>query len=250
MQQLMGSMKTLTIQVPNPPKGEVIIHCLRHAQVGFPHIPHALPLARGINRKKAQHNITSIPRPQRLAILDPPLTSQGRLQAKALTKTLGASPNITHILCSPLKRTVQTALIGLSPLFSTSRKLIAYPDVREWGSSPCSTGSKMHDLLGKMKGNVENVDVDLVEKDWEVNREDKGSLARRERVKRVREDLWKLGQETLKNGGKWKGKDVGKSPGSNQDVEIVVVSHAAFLGTLEGTDGLRALLPPSQFFYH
>lgn len=79
----------------------------------------------------------------------------------------------------------------------------------------------------------------LVKEGWEVNGEDRGSAARKERVRRVREDLWKLGQESLKDKGTWRGRDVGRGLESSRDVEIVLVSHAAFLGTLEGTDGLR-----------
>jgi hypothetical protein len=93
------------------------------------------------------------------------------------------------------------------------------------------------ELKGELRGKEGYFDVGLVKDGWEVNGEDKGSVGRRERARKVREDLWKLGQESLKEKGKWKGRDVGRGLESSRDVEIVVVSHAAFLGTLEGTDG-------------
>ena len=66
----------------------------------------------------------------------------------------------------------------------------------------------------------------------------------KERVERVQKDLWDLANESLKECGTWRGKDVGiierpksKSGRDGGVVEIVVVSHAAFLGSLEGKDG-------------
>lgn len=114
-------------------------------------------------------------------------------------------------------------------------KIIAYPDIREWGNSACSTGSKMSDVLLGIGGKG-IVDCGMVEKGWEINREDKSAAARRDRVRRVLEDVWSLGQESLKVGGMWRGREVGRADCTRVDVEIVLVSHAAFLGTLEGTD--------------
>ena len=90
---------------------------------------------------------------ERKSILDPPLTETGIWQAKSLCSTLGARKTITHVLCSPLVRTIKTAVVGLRPLLDNGLKIIAYPDLREWGSSPCSTGTPIS-VLFKVCGEI------------------------------------------------------------------------------------------------
>ncbi len=100
----------------------------------------------------------------------------------------------------------------------------------------------MRDVLEKLPGRGEKVDVGLVPSEWEVNKERKRNG---ERVERVKIDLWNLGRESLGERGRWRGREVGRGERKDDesaDVEIVVVSHAAFLGTLEGTDGTYSLL--------
>jgi broad specificity phosphatase PhoE len=131
--------------------------------------------------------------------------------------------NITHILCSPLRRTLHTAQLGFAPLATRNLKIIAYPNLREIGGGPTCAGSKMSVLLEELAGEMK-VDTSLVPEGWESNDSETG-MDIRERARKVRSELWEFGQEALKySEGKLQG-----------NVEIAVVSHGGFLTWLVET---------------
>jgi broad specificity phosphatase PhoE len=49
--------------------------------------------------------------------MDPALTTLGIKQALNLRQTFAPMNNITHILCSPMNRAINTALLAFPPLF-------------------------------------------------------------------------------------------------------------------------------------
>ncbi|TGO47093.1 hypothetical protein BCON_0294g00010 [Botryotinia convoluta] len=100
---------------PKPRPGRIIVHFVRHAE-GYNNL-----------RTPGAGNLT-----------DPLLTPHGKSQCLTLrTQFPHLKPH--HILCSPLRRTLQTALLSLSP--RTRIPITVDPDLREYGSVPNCTGS-------------------------------------------------------------------------------------------------------------
>jgi broad specificity phosphatase PhoE len=75
--------------------------------------------------------------------VDSDLTPLGIKQAQNLRETFIHMNNITHILCSTLKRTRHTAQIAFEPLISQGLKIVAYHDLREHGVGLSSTGKQL-----------------------------------------------------------------------------------------------------------
>ncbi|THV52350.1 hypothetical protein BGAL_0081g00010 [Botrytis galanthina] len=219
-----------------PRPGRIIIHFVRHAE-GYNNL-----------RVRGAGDLT-----------DPLLTPHGKTQCLRL-RTQFAHLHPQHILCSPLRRTLQTALLGLSP--RTRIPITVDPDLREYGSVPNCTGTAVAELKRKHEGVVGmKVDFGRVEEGWERNRERDGgfvegrwrrSREQRERSYRVLKRLWELGREGLER--------------SEGDVEILVISHGEFLHGLTGDywhnadiisltmiksrRGYGFIDPPLRFAYH
>ena len=149
---------------------------------------------------------------------------------------------VSVVLCSPLKRTLQTAHFGLKPLAKRDMKIVAWPKLREWGTARCCTGSPLTQLK-KIAADCENgenvpMDLSLIQEGWETpNDPEPKEVGRAARAEHVRKELWKLGHQMLRvDGGKWNHLKFPPNTNIGRDVEIVVVSHAGFLETLENPD--------------
>jgi Fructose-2,6-bisphosphatase len=119
-----------------------IVHFVRHAQ-GVHNLSHA------------NHHL-----------LDPELTPLGEEQARALGVGFPALENIQLILSSPLRRTIQTALLAFSSQVGAGLQVIAWPEVQEASDLNCDTGSDLLDI----KAEFEKLPVDftLVEPGWHI----------------------------------------------------------------------------------
>jgi len=190
------------------------------------------------------NNVTARSR-EKCRVVDPDLTPLGIKQAKNLRETFIHMNNITHILCSPLKRTLHTAQIAFEPLISQGLKIVAYPDLREHGVGLSSTGSSLEELLKLYLKDNRTVDLTLVPEGWEINTENCDQEQKHGiRARSVRRELWKLGAEALKEeGGFWKGHDVSQGS-THKNIEILVVSHGAFLKKMCDQD--RKYLPKAM----
>jgi broad specificity phosphatase PhoE len=137
--------------------------------------------------------------------------------------------DITIILCSPLRRTMQTALLTFQPLYARELKLILWPALREWGNGASNIGYPVAEMEREMASLP--VDLRLLNEGWELetDSEDEGP----ERSNRVRKDLYELG-EALLMGGTWKDIPMEKHAGP---VHIMVVSHGGFLANIMWADG-------------
>lgn len=176
-----------------------IIHLVRHAQ-GY-------------------HNL-SIENQQ---LRDPDLTPLGETQCAELCKKFDAHDKITHLVASPLRRTLYTCLHSFAPVVESGKKVIALPDAQEVSNLPCDTGlepSKLKEELG------DRVDLHLVQEGW--NNKAPGSryypapprLEARSRAVR----LWL--------------RDLAKEAG--EDSQIVLVTHGGILHFLtEDWDGVK-----------
>lgn len=175
--------------------GKITIHCVRHAQ-GYH------------NLNEANHSIP-----------DPDLTPLGETQCATLSKVFPSSfptgaPKITHLVASPLRRTLYTCLLSF-PHEAQRLTITALPELQETSGLPCDTGSEPGKLAAEF-GN--KVDFSLVHKGWN-NKEGRwspASSAIEARAKDARVWLKKLGEEAL-------------AAGNGEDVNIVVVTHGGYL---------------------
>ncbi|QSZ36098.1 hypothetical protein DSL72_007223 [Monilinia vaccinii-corymbosi] len=145
---------------------------------------------------------------------DPLLTDTGRIQCRTLAQAFPHPERITHIVASPLRRTLYTALYSFPSAISRGIKVIALPEIQETSTLPCDTGSSPAALAEEF---AENVDLGLVEEGWnsKEGRWDANAPAIEKRAQEARRYLRELGVKSEMEGV--------------QDVHIVVVTHGGFL---------------------
>jgi hypothetical protein len=89
-------------------------------------------------------------------------------------------------------------MLGFQALAKRGIKLLAWPDLKEIGSGPSSTGVSLQNMsflqsFIKMDEDALKLDLRFVEEGWKAPRED--SLdAREDRAEVMRKGLWELGQ--------------------------------------------------------
>jgi len=176
-------------------------------------------------------------------ILDPQLTELGIKQAEYLRKNFEPMGRIGYILCSSMKRTIETALTVCAPIIRSKKRpdglqIIAWPQLREIGMGFANTGTPGIFTSGQFR--YENaIDHYLAIPGWELNDEKQNAKWRAEEV---RKDLWQLGQLAMLMPGKgpiatWKHVRLQPRRSEEDNVEILVVSHANFLKELEENGG-------------
>ncbi|KAK4201124.1 histidine phosphatase superfamily [Triangularia verruculosa] len=181
------------------------VHLVRHAQ-GFH------------NLSQANHILP-----------DPDLTDLGKTQCEELYKAFPFHEKITHLVASPMRRTVYTCLLSFNPSASAAKPpIIALPDIQEVSPFPCDVGTEPEKLLSEFS-DEKVVDLGLVKEGW--NDKGPGSeyapepMKLHERARRAREWFRDLGR-----GYK----------GGEEEVNIVAVTHGGFLHFLtedfEGVD--------------
>ncbi|KAK0654296.1 hypothetical protein DIS24_g5352 [Lasiodiplodia hormozganensis] len=117
------------------------LHCVRHAQ-GY-------------------HNLTI----DNHKLPDPALTDLGKQQCADLQRAFPYHDRITHVVASPIKRTLWTALLAFAPAIAAKNlKVIALPEIQETSDLPCDTGSDRAELEREFAG--QPVDLSRVEDGW------------------------------------------------------------------------------------
>ncbi|KAK4175288.1 histidine phosphatase superfamily [Triangularia setosa] len=162
------------------------------------------------------------------ALPDPDLTDLGKQQCEELFKTFPYHDKITHLVASPLRRTIYTCLLSFNPSTSGDKPtIIALPDIQEVSPFPCDVGSAPSKLSSEFS-DPKIVDLGLVKEGWN----DKGPGSEyapeprklHERARRAREWFAQLG----------------KHYEGEKEVNIVAVTHGGFLHFLtedfEGVD--------------
>ncbi|GAA5864445.1 hypothetical protein JCM8547_005823 [Rhodosporidiobolus lusitaniae] len=103
---------------------------------------------------EAQHNVAPPDPPPDHSQLDPELTSRGVTQCSAIPSTYptffhSLNAGNTIILVSPLKRTLQTTMLGFSSLLPSSSDkpvpLVILPQLQECGAFPCDIGGPLEE---------------------------------------------------------------------------------------------------------
>jgi hypothetical protein len=147
-------------------------------------------------------------------------------------------------------RTMQTALHVFDDVLKDETiRLLAVPDLREWGRDHASTGTPYEDLKSNL--DLSRVDLEMVAHGWDVNRE---RIRDKSRALVLRNNLYEMAKQVQKGEDsawptcgrvsaliKWSSMNM-QSP-----FEIAVVSHANFMEpVLDVPPGsCCALSPPS-----
>lgn len=173
----------------------ITIHLVRHAQ-GF-------------------HNLTFINQ----QIPDPYLTPLGHEQCAQLCATFPHHDRLTHLVASPLRRTLVTCYESFQPAATgkfggSPKKVLAQPLLQEVSHFPCDTGSEPEVLRAEYGAWA---DFDLVGKGWN----DKTSPGSK----------WAPSVEALEERARearvWV-RELARKSGTG-DAEIAVVTHGGFL---------------------
>ncbi len=123
----------------------VILHCVRHAQ-GY-------------------HNLS---KENEEKYHDPDLTQRGKEQCERLRDRFPHHLQIDCIIASPIRRTIQTALIGFEPAITHNKlKLLLAPRAQETSDKPSDTGSDLEKLKDEFKGKL---DERRMEEGWNTNK--------------------------------------------------------------------------------
>lgn len=94
------------------------------------------------------------------------LTELGRRQAAALATETIAPTECDLIVCSPLRRTIQTALLGFGKAIRSRKiRIILHPALQENGPHPADTGVSV-DELRELFEDWPEIDYSLVTPDW------------------------------------------------------------------------------------
>lgn len=197
----------------------ITLHLVRHAQ-GF-------------------HNLNHVNE----AIPDPYLTPLGQQQCAALRSAFPFHETVTHLVASPMRRTLLTCYHSFLPsVLSTSnpsgKQIIALPFVQEISANPCDTGSEPAMLraeFGNLRedGGAAWLDDSHLERGWNDKISEDSRWAPRPdrleaRAREARRWLRELGRD------------------GQGDKEIVVVTHGGFLHFLtqdwDGMDVAKGML--------
>jgi broad specificity phosphatase PhoE len=146
---------------------------------------------------------------------DPDLTPLGVAQCSALATTFPSSDKITHLVASPLRRTLYTCLLSFPSAVARGLTVLAVPELQENSNQPSDTGSEPSVLQaefgeGQFAGTV---DLSRVHEGWnsKTGRWSPNSTAIEARARSARLVLREIAQE------------------NDEDKEVIVVTHGAFL---------------------
>ncbi|KAK8055133.1 hypothetical protein PG993_000360 [Apiospora rasikravindrae] len=114
-----------------------------------------------VRHGEAEHNVG-----YRLHLPDPALTAKGMTQCRELGQTFPHMDRMTHLIASPLRRTVQTAhwafIDPVPAAQKAQRSIVALGELQECSRHPCDVGQP----LAKLAQCAGFLDVSRVEADW------------------------------------------------------------------------------------
>lgn len=125
------------------------------------------PIIYLVRHAQGYHNLSL----ENQQIPDPDLTPLGESQCDELCKKFDAHDKITHLVASPIRRTLHTCLRSFAPVVQSGKKVIALPDAQEISRFPSDIGSEPSKLKEEFG---DSVDFSLVQVGWN----DKSSRSR------------------------------------------------------------------------
>jgi hypothetical protein len=169
---------------------------------------------------------------------NPALTRLGHKQAEYLQTAFEPMNRITHILCSPLKRTLQTCVLGFKPLLKEGLRVVCWSDLRGSSRHPFNRAEPFKTLEYFINDNP--VDISLLEGKLEMIEDERYERGSTVRAADVEEALRNLGTVALKDPGLRSKEDremlarFGTRQSHVNNVEIAVVTHSSFVAKLAG----------------
>jgi len=188
---------------------KIVLHLIRHSQ-GF-------------------HNLSV----ENHALHDPSLTDLGKQQCRDLQANFPYHAKITHLVASPLRRTIYTCLLTFADEVEQGLVVVALPEIQETSGLPCDTGSDASKLREEF-GEAGKVDLSLVKDGWN-NKKGRWAAEASAVEKRAKDArLWL--------------RDMA-SKSDTEEVHIAVVTHGGFLHYLtEDWAGCEKFV--GKFFRH
>jgi broad specificity phosphatase PhoE len=181
---------------------KIYLHLIRHAQ-GF-------------------HNLCL----ENHVLPDPLLTPLGEQQCHELSKAFPYTSQITHLIASPLRRTIYTTLLSFPSLLPSSSskglQTLALPSIQETSDLPCDTGSSIPVLESEFSSPTSKYDgavnFSLLTPAWNSKKGvfSPAAKAIEARAMSARKYLRTLAESYLKEG-------------QGEEVHMVVVTHGGFL---------------------
>ncbi|RYP49119.1 hypothetical protein DL768_005116 [Monosporascus sp. mg162] len=110
-----------------------------------------------VRHAEAFHNIMGS------GVRDPSLTPQGEVQCQNLALEFPYRDWVAYVVASPMRRTIETAILGFGAVLAAGKKIIPLPELQEVNSSPSSTGSPADTLRAEYGGTV---DLARLDNDW------------------------------------------------------------------------------------
>ncbi|KAH0614634.1 uncharacterized protein H6S33_000270 [Morchella sextelata] len=141
-----------TIPIPRSPTAPNKINLL--------HFTMAPTLVTLVRHGQAAHNVDF-----QHHLHDTYLTPLGESQCQSLPSRFPAEPPVTLLVSSPLKRTLQTTLIGFAPQVQSGVKIEVVPEFQEASALPCDTGSP-REVLEKEEA-FKGLDFSRLGDDWD-----------------------------------------------------------------------------------
>ena len=179
-----------------------------------------MPTIHLVRHAQGLHNLST----EAELLRDPELTDLGKEQCADLARRFPVYDGVTHIVASPMRRTLYTALLAFDRVLqSSSSRVTALPLIQEISTQPCDVGSPRSRLEEEFG---EKVDFSLISENWYAKgpgspyAPEMGKLEARARAARV----WL--RDFVRRGG--------------EDTHVVVVGHGGFLHFLTGDwEGVR-----------
>lgn len=146
---------------------------------------------------------------------DPDLTPLGEAECNALATTFPSPEKITHLVASPLRRTLYTCLFSFPSAVARGLTILAMPELQENSNLPSDTGSDPSALQAEFgKGPFAGtVDLSRVHEGWnsKTGRWSPTEVAIEARARDARLMLREMAQQ------------------NDEDKEIIAVTHGAFV---------------------
>lgn len=216
---------------PNSPRP--VVHCIRHGEVFIDFYYFISLHLRSISTRCVKFILTihqaGNGREENYFIHDPELTSQGIKDCHAFSKAFDRHDHITHLIVSPLSRTVSSALAMFAPAIADGIKLTLVPEIQAASSCFSCIGLPRDQLKEKYRMWKNSINFDFVGSTWTVKLDGPYSSHYDCVHKRVKEII------------QWcrDGKD--SDDGVDGRREIVLVTHQSILGHLGRKFGTTSL---------
>lgn len=159
-------------------------------------------------------------------IIDPTLTDLGKQQCLTVCNQFSQHDKVSHILVSPLFRTIETGYLCFKPAVDRGVKITAMPEVTANAAEGCNVGHAPHEIIAWAKETFGSDVLDEQSFRWLVPywyEKSEGLYEHNETKLKMRASVARqIIQRVAKTAG--------------DDAHIVVVSHWEFLPYLIGGD--------------